>query len=683
MTSLVLLPLVLMATTGCPPVEPGGGDPIECDRSGAPTPIAQPLAHPHATGHLTPHPAGGAPSAIWANTGEDKVTRDELRASRAIATTSPVWDGERIRLMAARNETVAFNLVLEAADADARIDAIRFSELLGPQGVRIASASRTAGSGLFDWRDRPIELFVVRYLPIRGLSLVSYDTYDERHLPRRFRRPWSGDGEGRGGWQDRPDHDREYPDIAVPIEAVGAFGIPAGHNQSVWCDIYVPRDALPGEYTGTIELSTGGGDRQIPIELTVWNFALPDANTAKTMAYLGFEDIVTRYFGLEPDDVDVGLLQQIRDRHFQLAHRHRISLIDGNEGVTDWACDEPRPEWVARLSGELFTPDRGYDGPGVGASTGVFSIGTYGDWDWIDGNEADMRHRTDAWENWFGANFPNVERFLYLADEPDDSSAYSRIERWARWVRSNPGSGGNLRTFVTAAAPLAAARMPSVDIVASWSTLGRPTDWRAAVDRSALDARRRFYLYNSFRPFTGTFAIEDDGVALRQLAWTHYKHRIDRWFYWETTYYNNFQAGAGQTNVFQQAQTFGEDDTLDAQRGRTGWQYGNGDGVLFYPGTDRVFPDESYGLAGPIASLRLKHWRRGLQDVEYLTLAATIDPAAVAALVKRMVPTSLWEYGVTDADDPTYVLTPVEWSDEAADWEAARRTLGEIIRGAR
>ena len=33
---------------------------------------------------------------------------------------------------------------------------------------------------------------------------------------------------------------------------------------------------------------------------------------------------------------------------------------------------------------------------------------------------------------------------------------------------------------------------------------------------------------------------------------------------------------------------------------------------------------------GPFASLRLKLWRRGIQDVDYLTLAAAINPSAVA-----------------------------------------------------
>jgi len=116
-------------------------------------------------------------------------------------------------------------------------------------------------------------------------------------------------------------------------------------------------------------------------------------------------------------------------------------------------------------------------------------------------------------------------------------------------------------------------------------------------------------------------------------------------------------------------------------RGQAGWNYFNGDGVLFYPGTDTRFPAESYGLSGPFASLRLKMWRRGIQDVDYLTLAAAINPTRTAQIVNEMVPLVLWEYGVDDPDDPTWVRTDISWSTNPDDWEAARAELADIIEG--
>ena len=174
---------------------------------------------------------------------------------------------------------------------------------------------------------------------------------------------------------------------------------------------------------------------------------------------------------------------------------------------------------------------------------------------------------------------------------------------------------------------------------------------------------------------------DDDGVGLRVNPWAQFKHGLDRWFVWESTYYRNFQGGQGDTDVFTSAHTFGSDLRNDPVYGRNGVLYANGDGVLLYPGTDTVFPNSSYGVRGPFASLRLKHWRRGLQDVEYLALAQAIDPNATRAIINRVVPRVMWEYGVTNNADPTYVYTDISWSTDPDVWEQARRDLAAIITG--
>ena len=87
-------------------------------------------------------------------------------------------------------------------------------------------------------------------------------------------------------------------------------------------------------------------------------------------------------------------------------------------------------------------------------------------------------------------------------------------------------------------------------------------------------------------------------------------------------------------------------------------------------------------MSGPIASLRLKHWRRGIQDVDYLSLAAAVNPARTAEIVNEMVPKVLWEYGVADPGDPTWVLTDISWSTDPDTWESARSELAAIIEGA-
>ncbi len=178
--------------------------------------------------------SGDGNTVVWANDGGDKVTRDELRAGGGPDTVlSSVWDGDKVTLFGANNEVVAFNLILEAPETAANDVSVSFDSLTGPNGATISS-SPTTGDDVFNFLGRNIELFYVRYLQIKGLSVdLAYNQYDERHIPERLRRPWTDEGEGSGSWEDRPDHDKFYPDIAVPLELVSDFDIAAGENQSV------------------------------------------------------------------------------------------------------------------------------------------------------------------------------------------------------------------------------------------------------------------------------------------------------------------------------------------------------------------------------------------------------------------------------------------------------------------
>lgn len=630
---------------------------------------------------------GGKITAVWANDGGDKVTRDELRATNNPRSVfNSVWDGTSVSLFGAHNEVVAFNLVLESSASSATNVNVILMSLDGPDNATI-NTNATTGDGVFNYIGRNIELFYLRYLEIRGLSVdLGYEAYDERHIPQRCRRPYDEDGTGTGGWYNRPCHNKFYPDIAVPLELHSPFTITANTNQSIWCDIYIPKNVPFGSYTGVIEVTEEGiVTWHIPINLRVRNFTLPDLPSARTMLAYSSENIIDRYIGEENIYADPGTFEysnaiEIINRHFQLAHRHKISLIDGETEI-----ERMDDAWTSRLNGELFTPDQGYDGIGIGVGNSVYSIGTYGSWLWRGGTEADMWANTDTWVNWFDAKAfaTPTDYFLYLIDESDN---YPQIEQWGQWIENNPGPGQRLMSMATISLPEAVINAPSLDIPTSMSGIGVTSEWDSAVDTLRDRPAKRFFMYNGTRPFSGSFATEDDGVALRELAWGQYKKGVDRWFYWESTYYVNFQCYGyenpiGLTNLFQRAQTYGCYEEDDPVLGEAGWNYFNGDGVLFYPGTDTRYPEDSYGVSGPFASVRLKLWRRGIQDIDYLTLAAAINPARTSEIVNEIIPKALWEYGVSDPEDPNWVRTDISWSTNPDVWENARAELSDIIEG--
>jgi len=671
------------------------------------------------------------------NDGGDKVVQEEIRSFSGADLTNSVWDGQSVNVFAARNEIVSFNVVIDNNGPDLSAVAVNFDTL--SQGAGGYTIATTNTSELFNWNERPIEVFAVGYLKIYGLSRIGYELYDETHIPEKLRRPFdnfqpAAPAVGRGVWQDRPNHDRSYPDIAEPIEVRGAVPVASGNSQSFWVDVYVPKDAPTGMLTGTLELTIGGAVQQtVPVELQVVDITLPDERTSKTMLHLAGEQIAERYFlgasgGVIASSDDANY-RRIVDNHFKLAWRHGISVTDLNELVPDkiLPVDRPNEDWERRLTGGLYTAANGYSGPGQNLAHDVFSVGSYGNWsgwwglrqydpeatDVFDPNapldflRSELERRTDAWETWFATNAPDTVRYLYVDDEPAVSFINSGprlpiefANLVSEFVKENPGPGGNLDTFITASPLDYNDELPNTAILGTVISEAPTQIWDEATAALNADPDRRYFMYNGRRPASGTFVTDDDGVALRELPWGQYKKGISRWFFWNANYWDNFLGGPAvrdltevdpegaqfrlgtRTNVFKNAHTFGSHDFFDPIIGETGvFNYSNGDGVLMYPGTDRVFPAESRELDGPIASLRMKHWRRGIQDVQYIGLAMQVDAVATQAIIDSIVPEVMWELGVADENDPTFVHKPPSWSTDPDVWESARAQLVSIILG--
>jgi len=87
-----------------------------------------------------------------------------------------------------------------------------------------------------------------------------------------------------------------YPDPLIPFEHPLAaeklkdvrlkavpFDLPAGETHGFWVDLYVSSNALPGEYRGMCRVTADQGQAvEIPVILTVWDFALPQTPTLVT-----------------------------------------------------------------------------------------------------------------------------------------------------------------------------------------------------------------------------------------------------------------------------------------------------------------------------------------------------------------------------------------------------------------
>jgi hypothetical protein len=416
-------------------------------------------------------------------------------------------------------------------------------------------------------------------------------------------------------------------------------------NQSVWIEIFVDPSRAAGVYHGTVSVQTDHTRRALPVELQVFDFTLPEENSMHAMLY---------YQSNQPE------LYQGRNldaEYHRLAHRHRVELVH--------AYDEKRvQENMGRFSGADFTAAHSYEGPGSGVGNVIVPRTFYG-----PGSEFDERASawslSDAWMTFLREKLPSAITFLYMPDEPSRDQ-YPRIIALADNIHSNPGPGKALPIFVTSR--YVEALDASIDI---WDS--GPKGFQ--LDRVASERARgrRYWFYNGGRPAGGAITIDAPATDARATIWAAFKHDVDVYFYWHSVHWrhNTQKQGERNQNVWADSITF--DNRKQAQRSPDDQGYINGDGVLIYPGQDRLHPDQDRGVQGPISTVQLANFRRGLQDHQYLTMAKKLGLQAVvdevvAAIVPRVFSDATEKVSFPETGDP---------------YEAARLKLARAIEGAR
>lgn len=630
---------------------------------------------------------------VWATDGGYKPTQDDLygTVNSTTVTATRIWNGTTVKPFQAKNEINGFALVFENNTVvDSTAVSVGYPVLTGPNGY-VISSTPTTKANLWDWRNRPIQLYYVRYLPIRGISRLAWELYDETHVPERLQATHiiNGNGQGiiTGDWTSRPDHDKYYPDILVPYEAVigSTFTIASSSSQVVWVDIYVPKNAPTGIYTGSIPIYEGAGiSTSIPISLTVYPFTMPDVPYSKPYMVLSNVDINKRhgangfpnYAGISSTNT------QTRLHYYQELWRHGITPAGDSDsgGCGSLLATAPCPEYQMALTGDLFKTTTGYaNAPGINTPIPTYMMFAYGIWRFTSywpQTYAATCSNANTWVTWFKNYAPKTEFFWYLEDEAVDQT---NNNRWSTWLTTCPAPGNLLMPFATVGPVTGSASAPTLNWIATTQTLGIAATQEAALKSYQVNRLKRADYYNGARPWSGTLATDDDGVAPRVIEWMQYKKKFDHYFYWQGTNWLDGNNDATENDLFHDAMTFGFDLIVSTIVGRTSFNYNNGDGVLLYPGTDTVYTADSYGIDVPIPSWRLKMLRRGINDFTYLTLAAQYDARAVDSIVQRIIPKVLWDYGVFDTGDPTYQYGPKSWSSDPDVWERAREQLAEII----
>ncbi len=473
------------------------------------------------------------------------------------AGETPLKQGEA-ELAAARNERESVQVVAEAGDRALRGVNVAVSEL-----------RQEGGAGV---------------IPADHIS-VNPVGYVETHRPA-----YPVD---RVGW---------WPDPLLPP---GPVDVEAGRRQPFWITVYVPKTAPAGRYAGVITVSAEGlPDQTVPLELTVWDFALGDTPPLPSAVAI-YEEELARFYGWS--EVPESVLRNYWDMLFT----HRLSSDDlgtpipgGMDAVLDGKVSPPfdyrtfdeRLEYclprgltafqAARLPGFLS------DGPDLTEEQQARAVAYLRDLS----NHLEERGWLD-------------KAFAMVWDEPRDECAPQVLKELQVIHRANPRLRSRLDGPVTG--PLVDLCEDEVDI---WGmhilNLARGGEKaKANMDRWRREGRV-LWMYvacDVHHPYPNIF-IDYPLMDCRVLPWLFWKYDIQGFLYWSANYWGkeNLKGNSPQ-DKWPHRPWVAANFTNEWEGKRNEF---NGDGQLIYPGPD--------GAA--LSSIRLEALRDGMEDYEYVWL---------------------------------------------------------------
>lgn len=547
-----------------------------------------------------------------------------------------VWDRESriVRLRSARNEFVAFQLMVETDEPVRNVD-VSLEVLVHESGARL--------------KDRSIRLFKEWYVQVRRPSLG----YEGTSLGP--------------GW---------YADALMPKRPAGLFtgfpfsipdifnNIPNQKVQGIWFDIYVPesrREVPPGRYSGQIDVVWEGGRESLPVHLDVWDFSLPEETHLEGDLWNG------SMRGMSPEDELAYYHMARRHRFLPLVYAYRPAItVEGGQVRIDWTEYDRRVG--PYLDGSAFTEAKGYWGPGKGIPLHhvmlPFNVESEkhpgGAWPIPVPKDGRSPEYETIWKEvgrQFRQHFDSRPAwskvvkvaFLNGLDESYFEEAYEQMLYYGRLLHEAMGRDWFLYRIDGGYTKEAMERLAAeVDLWVCHTV---------AFDRSTVEHYRNrgmqvwFYgpmIYEQRRNSgcgSNTFLDLDLNVN-RAIGWVGWKYKTG-FVEWEFDW-NAFAA-------WYEAENFKEEG-----------RYYNGSGQLIYRG-------EVMNYAEPIAGIRLKSTRRGLQDYEYFWLLSELTGSSKRA--DELVDSIIHK----DPFGEKAMLDTEIWKNNPSEWERIRISAGDLI----
>jgi hypothetical protein len=362
-----------------------------------------------------------------------------------------------------------------------------------------------------------------------------------------------------------------YPDLLTPVSDLVTA------DESAYFDVALRSDAPAGLHRGELRV----GKRRLSVELAVQPLSIDlTVDPLVWVFYLPKE--IARVHGVPEDDGRE--LIELEARYHRLFREHGTLL----------ATNLPPARFPPR---RRFMHDVRHWPVALDLSS-----------------DAAIANDVRRWLELFEGS--QVTPFTIPVDEPATHAEKQRAAHIARVIGQAGGGAPRLLRAVTDR--VNDVYEDAIDVWFSPSDIPRSTQHRRA-------GGERLWTYNGKPPGAGSMIIDTDGVALRTWGWIAYAYGIDLWYAWEGLYFSDRYNRGGPTDLERDTITFDE-------RTRGGQDFGNGDGLLVYP--------------GPRPSLRLKALRRGLTDRLLLRALERCGGREQAhQIARRLIPRALGEAG--------------------------------------
>ena len=526
----------------------------------------------------------------------------QARCERVLREDAPGAETS-VHLRAARNEWESFQ-ILARSDAPAPGVTLTAGTLTGPDGG--------AASGL------RVDLYRQHQFSLTNAS------------PRN--------GAFRPGW---------YPDALIPFEhpLTGAplaggrfnavpFDLPANETHGFWIDVYVPAGAKAGDYTGRFIVKAGAQAIEVPVTVTVWDFALPVTLTMKSELGSPAPSLRSYYSKLAASGKGAAPAE------WSAVDRQMWTLLAENR-VNAAPADGPRP--VEQPDGTFRVPPQQVAAFREFVDTYHLNAYPVPHPEGIVKDPDKNRERLHAWlRGWdlFAKELdrPQVLLFIYLRDEPNDPEAYRYVQTWGKAIRAARSAVKVMVVEQTKTQdPAWGDLYGAVDV---WCPLFPLHDPETAAQRQAQGELVWTYtaLTQGSQP-SPWWEIDFPLLNYRVPAWIAWRCRMSGILYW------------GGLSYWNKA----EDPWTDPKTYCEGGHFWNGEGNLLYPG-------RAVGFDGIVPSMRLKALRDGLEDYELLALLERAGQASEAERIVKPLAASWFQ-----------------WEKAPAAYDAARAELARLI----